>query len=84
MINQNKITQMHDLLMQTSTDLFLHSRPLHGEGRWIDAYVYERSSGDIYEVWVDEDGDDKLVEVTLELQRLQNVISQHARNWYGT
>lgn len=42
-------------------DVFMHSYALQGEGLWCDAYVYMDTKGVIYEVWVDQDGDSKVV-----------------------
>lgn len=43
-------------------DKFIGERELQGEGRWFIAYRYEDIMGSTYEIWVDRDGDEKLVE----------------------
>lgn len=43
-------------------DTFLGFGELQGEGQWVHSYLFEDPKGDQYEVWVDQDGDSKVVE----------------------
>ena len=43
-------------------DIQLYERNLYGEGRWIVAYGFEDRDGNVYEIWQDQDGDEKIVE----------------------
>ena len=42
-------------------DAFLGFYELQGEGLWVHSYLFEDPKGDQYEVWVDQDGDSKVV-----------------------
>jgi hypothetical protein len=45
-------------------DVWLGHKKLQGEGRWFESYIYKDNKGNYYEVWVDQDGDSKIVEST--------------------
>ena len=40
----------------------LYEKELLGEGRWVMAIGYEDEEGEVYEIWQDQDGDEKVVE----------------------
>ena len=44
------------------TDKYLGTRELQGEGRWFIAYQFEDADGVEYEIWQDQDGDEKIIE----------------------
>jgi hypothetical protein len=44
-------------------DKYLGSRELRGEGMWYEAYIFETPTGHRYEIWMDPDGAEKLVEL---------------------
>lgn len=44
------------------TDKFLEEKELLGEGRWCNSFVYKDSKGVQYEIWIDQEGDSKVVE----------------------
>jgi hypothetical protein len=43
------------------TDKYLGERELQGEGTWFMAYCFETLLGEYYEVWVDQDGEEKVM-----------------------
>jgi len=55
-------TEYEELWKCGDNDKFIKTYQLQGEGRWFESYVYEDETGKEYEVWVDTDGDSKVVE----------------------
>lgn len=44
------------------SDVFLKHTTLEGEGIWIDSYLFiDPETGEEYEVWVDQEGESKVV-----------------------
>ena len=52
----------HQHWASNENDIFIQHRPLIGEGYWSDAYKFRDENGSEYEVWVDQDGKEKIVE----------------------
>lgn len=55
---------MHiDLYKIDKTDVFICERELQGEGQWVNYFQYMDNKGSEYQVWVSQDGDEKVVEL---------------------
>jgi hypothetical protein len=54
-------TNYNEMWKCEATDKFVKNYQLQGEGRWFESYVYVDTKGNEYEVWVDQDGDSKIL-----------------------
>lgn len=61
-MNKNTNSQ-YDTYKSDDQDTFVSQRFLQGEGLWHEAMTFEAPNGDQYEVWVDQDGGDKIIEL---------------------
>lgn len=52
-----------DMYKSEDSDVFICDRPLNGEGLWCHYYQYLSRDGSEYQVWVDQDGSEKVVEL---------------------
>jgi hypothetical protein len=53
-----------EMYKNDKADVFICERPLQGEGKWVHYYQYLSKDGSEYQVWVDQHGDEKIMEVT--------------------
>lgn len=52
-----------EMYKSDTKDTFICERPLQGEGKWVHYYQYMDIKGNEYQVWVDQHGDEKIMEV---------------------
>jgi hypothetical protein len=52
-----------EMYKSDDTDIFICDNPLQGEGLWVHYYQYLSKDGSEYQVWLDQDGEEKVVEL---------------------
>lgn len=52
-----------EMYKSEDTDVFICDNPLRGEGLWVHYYQYMSKDGSEYQVWVDQEGEERVVEL---------------------
>lgn len=53
----------YDQYKLADDDVFICENPLEGEGRWVYYWHFMDKTGAEYQIWQDQDGDEKVVEL---------------------